>query len=77
MFHKKRRPILFQLLLFGFILGISRGYVSVWQDEDPLPIFRTDTPASSLLPEDQMTLHRGLRFESQAELTAALEDFCS
>lgn len=77
MFHKKGRRILSRLLLFGFILGISRGYVSVWQDEDPLPILRTDTPASSLLPADQMILHRGLRFESEAELTAALEDFCS
>lgn len=77
MFHKKKRHILSQFLLFGFILGISHGYVSVWQDEDPLPILRTDTPASSLHPEDQRILHRGLRFDSQADLTAALEDFCS
>ena len=77
MFHKKGRRILSGLLLFGFILGVSRGYVSVWQDEDPLPILRTDTPAASLLPEDQKLLHQGLRFESEGELTAALEDFCS
>lgn len=78
MFHKKARKALVHLALWGFILGIWRGYVAVWQAEDPQPLlYRTDTPAASLLPMDRARLQRGLRFPDLAALTQALEDFCS
>lgn len=77
MLYKKAWKLAANLLVFGFILGISRGYVAVWQDEDPQPLYFTDTPASSLLPADEALLRRGLRFSDQKALTAALEDFCS
>ena len=78
MLYKKTRKALASLTLWGFILGIWRGYVAVWQAEDPQPLlYRTDTPASSLPPVDRETLRRGLRFASREALTAALEDFCS
>lgn len=77
MLHKKAAKLAGSLILFGFILGISRGYVAVWQDEDPQPLYLTETPASSLFPADVALLRRGLRFEDQESLTAALEDFCS
>lgn len=67
-----------RLALWGFLLGIWRGYVAVWQTEDPQPLlYRTDTPVSSLLPTDQAKLRKGLRFQELSELTQALEDFCS
>lgn len=75
--YKKRISLQLLLVFCGFILGISRGYVAVWQDEDPLPLYLTDTPAEILPPEDEAMLRRGLRLPDQAALTAALEDFCS
>lgn len=77
MLYKKAAKLAGNLLLFGFILGISRGYVAVWQDEDPQPLYLTDTLASSLFPADQALLRQGLHFDDQKSLTAALEDFCS
>lgn len=66
-----------RLILMGFLLGISRGNVAVWQVDDPQPLYRTETPAASLLPADQALLRQGLRFGDKRQLTAALEDFCS
>lgn len=73
----KLKKALARLLILGFLLGISRGYVAVWQDEDPQPLYLTQTPAGSLLPADQALLRQGLRFANKRQLTAALEDFCS
>ena len=32
-----RKGILSLLLVFGFLLGISDGYIALWKDEDPVP----------------------------------------
>ena len=78
MFYKKARKAMVHLALWGFLLGIWRGYVAVWQAEDPQPLlYRTDTPAASLLPADQAKLRKGMRFRDLPELTQAMEDFCS
>ena len=78
MIHKKAQKVLVRLALWGFILGIWRGYVAVWQAEDPQPLlYRTDTPASSLLPMDRARLRQGLRFRDLEDLTRAMEDYCS
>lgn len=78
MIHKKTQKVLVHLVLWGFILGIWRGYVAVWQAEDPQPLlYRTDTPASSLLPMDRSRLRQGLRFRDLEDLTQAMEDYCS
>ena len=78
MIHKKAQKVLVHLALWGFILGIWRGYVAVWQAEDPQPLlYRTDTPASSLLPMDRSRLRQGLRFRDLEDLTRAMEDYCS
>ena len=78
MIHKKAQKVLVRLALWSFILGIWRGYVAVCQAEDPQPLlYRTDTPASSLLPMDRARLRQGLRFRDLEDLTRAMEDYCS
>lgn len=72
-----RRTAALHLLLLGFLLGVSRGYVAVWEGEDPQPALITDTPVRSLPPEDQLALRSGIRLPDREALTRALEDYCS
>ena len=46
--------------LAGYLLGISRGYVAIWRDEDPQPWLITDMPVSALPPADQKALKEGI-----------------
>ncbi len=55
----KKRLIL--MCLAGYLLGISRGYVAVWRDDDPQPWLITEMPASALPPADQAALEKGIR----------------
>ncbi|HIR64383.1 MAG TPA: hypothetical protein IAB92_04140 [Candidatus Faecousia faecigallinarum] len=61
----------------GYILGISRGYVAVWRDEDPQPWLVTDMPASMLPEVDRQALEKGICLPDEIPLTKALEDYCS
>ena len=63
--------------LSGYLLGISRGYVAIWRDEDPQPWLITDMPVSALPPADQKALKEGISLPEDYPLTKALEDYCS
>jgi len=71
-----RKGILSLLLVFGFLLGISDGYIALWKDEDPVPQvfpYRADR-----LPEqDRKRLERGIRIEEGSELERMIEDYLS
>lgn len=73
----KKRSWLTTLALAGYILGISRGYVAIWKDEDPEPYLVTRMPAALLPMEDVKELEKGIRLPDDYTLTQALEDFCS
>ncbi|MBR4289175.1 MAG: BofC C-terminal domain-containing protein [Oscillospiraceae bacterium] len=64
-------------LLFGFLLGISDGYITLWRDgsTQPLQVFPYQ---AQMLPEaDQLALEKGIRIDSQQELDQLLEDYLS
>ena len=63
--------------LAGYLLGVSRGYVAIWRDEDPQPWLITDMPVSALPPADQKALKEGISLPADYPLTKALEDYCS
>ena len=63
--------------LAGYLLGVSRGYVAIWRDEDPQPWLITDMPVSALPPADQKALKEGISLPEDYPLTTALEDYCS
>lgn len=65
------------LMLMGYLLGVSRGYVAVWHHEDPEPILVTDTKVSLLPYADQQALEKGIEIPDARALTKALEDYCS
>ena len=63
--------------LAGYLLGVSRGYVAIWRDEDPQPWLITDMPVSALPQADQKALKEGISLPEDYPLTKALEDYCS
>lgn len=73
----KKRDWLLALSLAGYILGVSRGYVAVWKDEDPEPFLVTKMPVAMLPLKDVQALEKGIRLPDDYTLAQALEDFCS
>ncbi len=65
------------LLLAGYLLGVSRGYVAIWKEEDPEPYLVTKMPVALLPLEDVKRLEEGIPIPDDYTLTQALEDFCS
>lgn len=72
-----KKTFLLTLCLAGYILGISRGYVAVWRDDDPQPWLVTDMPAALLPKKDRAALEKGICLPEDYTLTKALEDYCS
>lgn len=73
----KKQNWMLALTLAGYILGVSRGYVAVWKDEDPEPFLVTKMPVALLPLKDVQALEKGIRLPDDYTLTQALEDFCS
>lgn len=65
------------MCLAGYLLGVSRGYVAIWRDEDPQPWLITEMPVSALPPADQKALKEGISLPEDYPLAKALEDYCS
>lgn len=74
---KYRNMIPVMMLAASILLGVSRGDVAVWRDDDPLPAFITDMPVSALPEADQKRLQAGISLPDEAALQRALEDYCS
>ena len=68
---------LYMILIFGFLLGISDGYVALWKDgtEKPLEVFPYQ--ARFLPVADQQALEKGIHLDSVDELNRLLEDYLS
>lgn len=72
-----KRRWLSRLLLAGYLLGVSRGYVAIWKDEDPEPYLVTRMPVLLLPWQDVQKLERGIPIEDDLTLHQALEDYLS
>ena len=62
-------------LLAGFLLGIRRNRLTLWQDDNPHPVQVYDIRADSLPPADQLQLRRGIRVETREALWLLLENY--
>lgn len=65
------------VFLFGLLLGVYKGKVALWKDDDPKPIRIFPYSAKLLPPADRRALEEGLRFESEEDLIRALTDYLS
>lgn len=64
-------------LLLGFLLGNFKGYLALWDEDDPEPIQIFPCPVSSLPPADQEALDQMIYARSELELSGLLEDYLS
>ena len=65
------------LLIAGFLLGISDGRLTLWQEGNSHPEQIYDIREDSLPPADRLMLQRGIRIESRQELWEILENYLS
>ncbi len=65
-----------QLICAGFLLRLQNGRVC-WYDGAQARWFETSVCADALSSADRALLSGGLTFDTRAQLTRALEDFCS
>ena len=73
----KKRTLLMNLLLLGFILGIHEGKVALWRDGGNKPIKVFPYQASLLPQADQKRLQDGVHVENLNELRKLIEDYFS
>ena len=73
----KKLRYLYFTLIFGFLLGISDGYIALWKDgnADPLRVF--PYKAETLPLSDQQALKKGIYLENKEELLQLMEDYLS
>ena len=68
---------LYFTLLFGFLLGVSDGYIALWKDGGAKPVQVFPYRAENLPVADQKALADGIRIDSELELAQLLEDYLS
>ena len=68
---------LYFTLIFGFLLGISDGYIALWEDGNEKPMEVFPYQAISLPAADQQALEKGIHICSTDELNRLLEDYLS
>ena len=73
----KKKKILLNFLLFGFILGVYEGKVALWKDHQKNPIKVIPYQVSMLPEADQKALEKGIKIDSLAQLHKMLEDYLS
>ena len=73
----KKLRYLYVTLVFGFLLGISDGYIALWKDggADPVRVF--PYRAENLPVADQQALEKGIYLEDKEELLQLMEDYLS
>ena len=68
---------LYFTLIFGFLLGISDGYVALWKTGNPKPVEIFPYQAKFLPVADQQALARGIPIAGEQDLHRLLEDYLS
>ena len=64
-------------LLFGFLLGVSDGYITLWRDGSSKPLQVFPSRAEMLPAADRTALEKGIHLDSEQELKSLLEDYLS
>ena len=65
------------ILVFSYLLGISDGYISLWIDDQPKPVYISSYKAENLPRADQQALEKGIHIQNKEELLRLLEDYLS
>ena len=73
----KKKTILAQFLLIGFLLGIHNGRIALWKDPDPEPCKVFPYSAAVLPKEVREALQKGIVIESESDLDRLLENLLS
>ena len=73
----KKRTLLMNMLLIGFLLGIHEGKVALWKDGINKPVKVFPYQASLLPKADQQRLQEGVHVDSLTELRKLIEDYFS
>ena len=68
---------MYSALLFGFLLGVSNGYIALWTDGNPDPARIFPYKAENLPIADQQALEQGIHLDDELELAHLLEDYLS
>ena len=73
----KKRTILMNIMLLGFLLGVYKGNIAIWKDNDPAPIKVFPYKASMLPKADQKALEKGIEFDTLDQLQKMIQDYLS
>ena len=65
------------VLVFGFLLGISDGYIALWENGDPIPVEVFPYRAEYLPSADYEALKKGIPVQDETNLQMLLEDYLS
>lgn len=75
--RKRMQKWLTAVVLGGYLLGVYRGNVALWNDIDPEPV-RIFPCSIITLPDDiRQALLDGIRIETEADLQRLLEAYLS
>ena len=73
----KKLRCLYFALIFGFLLGISDGYIALWEDGKTTPVRVFPYQVESLPLKDQENLKKGIPLDEDSALIRLLEDYLS
>lgn len=71
------KQLLCSILLAGFILGVHKGRLTLWKDNNPTPYRVYPCPVCVLPKKEQAALRQGIRIDSMEDLDRFLENFLS
>ena len=72
-----KRKLFATFLFLAFLLGNHNGYLALWTGDNIDPDRIYPYRISTLPPEDQNALRKGIPVENILELTQLLEDYLS
>ncbi len=72
---KKRDQLLPWLMLLGLLLGVHKGKLALWKDQDPIPVKVLPYPVELLPVPFQQALEKGIPIESAEDLEELLKKY--
>ena len=64
-------------LLLAFLIGNHKGFIALWRDGAGDPAIVFPYSVSSLPPQDQQLINKGIYLKHEEELNRLLEDYLS
>lgn len=72
---RRTARIVYGIFLFSFLLGIHKGQIAIWKDEDPQPAVILPYKAEMLPIKDRIALKKGIHFDSMEDIQKILQDY--